>query len=86
MPAHTGFANTNQTGLLVASVGNPIVIGGWAKFSIQNGSASKFAYLGQYFATNAFLLNTNGTATTNSAGIFSPTVNSSLCRRGRRHW
>jgi hypothetical protein len=72
IPAITGFANTNQTGLMIASVGNPTVIGGWAKFSIHNGNAGKFAYLGQYFVTNAFLLDTNGNLTTNTTGVVSP--------------
>jgi hypothetical protein len=71
IPALTGFANTNQTGKLVASVGTPTVIGGWAKFAITNGSASKFAYLGQYYVTNAFVM-TNGIVTTNTTGVLSP--------------
>ncbi|MFZ1072662.1 MAG: hypothetical protein WAO21_04425, partial [Verrucomicrobiia bacterium] len=44
--------------------------GGWAKFSIQNGSSSKFAYLGQYYVTNAFVM-TNGIVTTNTTGVVS---------------
>ena len=57
---------------MFGSVGQPMILGGWAKYSIQGSSPTKYAYLGQYFVTNAFLLNTNGTATTNSAGILSP--------------
>jgi hypothetical protein len=72
LPCLTGFANTNKTGLMIASVGNPTVISGWAKFSIHNGSAGKFAYLGQYFVTNAFLLDINGNLTTNTTGVVSP--------------
>jgi hypothetical protein len=71
LPSQLGFANTNRTGLLVASVGQPTVIGGWARFSIQNGSSSKYAYLGQYYLTNAFVV-TNGVVTTNSTGVVSP--------------
>jgi hypothetical protein len=71
IPTLTGFANTNQTGMLVTSVGTPILIGGWAKFAITNGSSSKFAYLGQYFVTNALVV-TNGIVTTNKTGIVSP--------------
>jgi len=71
LPALPGFANTNQTGLLVASVGAPFVLGGWAKLSIHNGDSAKFAYLGQYFVTNAFVV-TNGVVTTNTTGIVSP--------------
>ncbi|MFZ1074175.1 MAG: alpha/beta fold hydrolase, partial [Verrucomicrobiia bacterium] len=71
LPALTGFSSTNQTGMLITSVGTPTVIGGWAKFSIQNGSSSKFAYLGQYYLTNAFVM-TNGIVTTNTSGVVSP--------------
>jgi hypothetical protein len=71
-PLNNNFVVTNQTPLIVGSVGQPMILGGWAKYSIKNGNPNKFAYLGQYFMTNAFLLNTNGTATTNVAGILSP--------------
>src|SRR2546427_6421812 len=43
----------------------------WAKQAITNGFANKFAYPEQYFA-GAYTLDTNGVATTNSAGILSP--------------
>jgi hypothetical protein len=71
IPTLTGFANTNQTGVMIASVGTPTVIGGWAKFAIQNGNPNKFAYLGQYYITNAFVM-TNGIVTTNTTGVVSP--------------
>ena len=71
IPTYTGFANSNHTGMLITSVGTPTVVGGWAKFSIQNGSSSKFAYLGQYYLTNAFVV-TNGVVTANTTGIVSP--------------
>ncbi len=71
IPATPGFASTNQTGLMVASVGSPTVIGGWAKFAIQNGNPNTPAYLGQYFVTNAFVV-TNGIMTTNTTGVVSP--------------
>ena len=71
LPIETGFSATNQTGLMVASVGTPTVIGGWAKYSIQNGTSGKFAYLGQYFVTNAFVM-TNGVVTANTTGVVSP--------------
>ena len=71
LPCLTGFANTNQTGVLIASVGTPTVVGGWAKFAIQNGSADKFAYLGQYYFTNAYLM-TNNIITANKTGVVSP--------------
>jgi len=70
LPALPGFSNTNRTGPLITSVGTPTVVGGWARFAIQ-GTASKFAYLGQYYRTNAFVM-TNGVVTTNTTGIVSP--------------
>jgi hypothetical protein len=69
LPSYPGFASTNQTGVVITSVGTPTVIGGWAKFALQN--SSKFAYLGQYYVTNAFVM-TNGIVTTNTTGIVSP--------------
>ena len=54
---------------MIASVGTPTVIGGWAKFSLRN--SSKFAYLGQYYITNSFVM-TNGIVTTNTTGVVSP--------------
>lgn len=71
MPAIVGFAHTNQTGLMIASVGSPTVVGCWEKYSVSNSSPTKYAYLGQYFITNAFVL-TNGVVTTNTTGIVSP--------------
>jgi predicted alpha/beta hydrolase family esterase len=71
LPCLPGFANTNQTGVMITSVGTPTVIGGWARFSLTNGSSSKFAYLGQYYVTNAFVM-TNGLITTNTTGVVSP--------------
>lgn len=72
LPVLTGFAGTNQSGLMVASVGNPTVIGSWAKFKIQNGGTGKYAYLGQYFTTNGYFVNTNGSISTNATGVVSP--------------
>lgn len=71
-PLDDTFKDTNQTPpVIVASVGQPMIIGGWAKYSVE-GSANKYAYLGQYFETNAFLLNDSGDATATNAGILSP--------------
>jgi alpha-tubulin suppressor-like RCC1 family protein len=73
LPIDDAFNVTNQTPpVMVGSVGQPMILGGWAKYSIQNGASGKFAYLGQYFVTNAFLLDSNGHTTTNSAGVVSP--------------
>lgn len=72
-PISDGFTVTNQTPpLIVGSVGQPMMIGGWAKYAIQGSSPTKYAYLGQYFVTNAFLLDANGDPTTNGAGVVSP--------------
>ena len=73
MPIDDDFNVTNQTPpVMVGSIGQPMILGGWAKFSIQGSSPTKYAYLGQYYLTNAFLLDANGNATTNQAGILSP--------------
>ena len=71
LPLHSNFAVTNQTPLLVANVGEKMVLGGWAKLEILNGSEGKFGYLGQYFES-AFKVTTNGVVTTNQTGILSP--------------
>ena len=69
LPTLPGFASTNETGLMVASVGDPTVIGGWNKFTVEG--TSTYAYLGQYYLTNAFVI-TNGIITTNTTGVVSP--------------
>jgi hypothetical protein len=63
------FSVTNTTPMILGSVGSPMVIAGYAKQQLLNGSSNVFAYLGQYF-TNAFVMS-NGVLTTNSAGILS---------------
>ena len=63
LPILPEFAPTNQSPLMIASVGEPILIGGWAKKQIMESSPSKFAYLGQYF-DSAFKINGCGTITT----------------------
>jgi len=72
-PLDDSFSIINQTpSLIIGAVGQPMILGGWAKYSIQGSSPTKYAYLGQYFVTNAFLLDGSGNITTNSAGIISP--------------
>lgn len=71
LPCLDGFSNTNETPVIIGSVGTPMVIGGWAKFAITNGDPTKFAYLGQYFDTNAILF-TNGSPAPDSPGVISP--------------
>ena len=69
LPIEPDFNVTNTTPPIIASVGQPMIIGGWAKYAVGSG---KFAYLGQYFVTNVFLFDTNGVVTTNTAGVMSP--------------
>jgi hypothetical protein len=69
VPIEDDFNVTNQTPPIIASVGQPTIIGGWAKYSV--GTSGKFGYLGQYFVTNALLFS-NGVVTTNTAGVLSP--------------
>ncbi|MGD0814627.1 MAG: hypothetical protein ABSA83_13555 [Verrucomicrobiota bacterium] len=69
LPGLESFNVTNTTPLMIGSVGNPMLIAGYAKQAVLNGSPNVFAYLGQYF-TNAFLMS-NGVVTTNPAGILS---------------
>ena len=72
LPIDDHFNVTNQTPQLMAcAVGQPMILGSWAKYSIQGSSPAKYAYLGQYF-TNAYKIGTNGVATTNQTGILSP--------------
>ncbi len=71
LPIVPGFALTNESPLIIASVGAPILVGGWAKQQIVYGDANKFGYLGQYFE-RAFKIATNGVITTNQTGILSP--------------
>ena len=75
LPIFDDFNVTNLTpSLIIGTIGQPMIVGGWAKYSIQNGSTAtgKYGYLGQYFETNAFLLNSDGSTSTNSAGVVSP--------------
>jgi hypothetical protein len=69
LPGSPTFSVTNPLPLLIGSVGIPMTIGGFAKQAILNGSPNAFAYLGQYFS-NAMVIS-NGSLTTNSAGILS---------------
>jgi pimeloyl-ACP methyl ester carboxylesterase len=71
VPGSPDFSVTNTTPLLITAVGQPYTVAGWAKQAITNGSAGKYAYLEQYF-DKAYKLDTNGVATTNQTGIFSP--------------
>lgn len=69
LPGMPGFSPTNASRVSIASIGSDIWISGYAKMAI--GNTGLYAYLGQYFA-NAYVINTNGAVTTNSAGFVSP--------------
>jgi Alpha/beta hydrolase of unknown function (DUF900) len=70
-PLHTNFDVHAPSPLIIGAVGQPMVIGGWARQTI-NGNTNKYAFLGQYFETNAYKIDTNGVVTTNTTGILSP--------------
>jgi hypothetical protein len=70
VPGSPDFSVTNTSPLLIAGVGQPITIASWAKMAITN-YPGKFAYLEQYF-DKAYVIDTNGVATTNQTGVLSP--------------
>ncbi|HEV2208587.1 MAG TPA: LamG-like jellyroll fold domain-containing protein [Verrucomicrobiae bacterium] len=70
LPGDGVFALTNSTPTLIAGIGQPYWLAGYAKQAIINGDSSKFGFLGQYFA-GAYLIDTNGVVTTNQTGILS---------------
>jgi hypothetical protein len=70
LPGDGVFAVTNSTPTLIAGIGRPYWLAGYAKQAIINGNSSKFGFLGQYFA-GAYLIDTNGVVTTNQTGILS---------------
>ena len=71
MPGMSAFSPTNKSQLIITALGNPnLVVAGYAKLAITNGYNGVYGYLGQYF-DQAYTENTNGVATTNSAGVLS---------------
>ena len=71
LPGMVFFSTSNHSQKFLAAVGSTIHIAGYAKMAIQNGNAGVYAYLGQYF-TNAYKMDGNGNATTNTTGMVSP--------------
>ena len=71
LPGSPAFSPTNQSRLMIASVGGSMTNAGYAKLAITNGYSGAYGYLAQYF-DKAYTLDTNGVATTNSAGFISP--------------
>ncbi len=72
LPGGPGFSTTNYGArVLLAGVGSPVQIAGYAKLEVTNSIYSGvYAYLGQYFS-NAYTM-TNGVATATNTGILSP--------------
>jgi hypothetical protein len=70
VPGMANFVNGQSSDLLIAPVGVPTMVNGYAKLAVLNGYAGVYGYLGQYFDT-AYQI-TNGIVTTNSTGILSP--------------
>jgi hypothetical protein len=69
MPNDPNFSVTNTTPLIIAAVGQPCAVYGWAKQSIVTVSG-KYAYLGQYF-DKAYTTDGSGNATGTQTGILS---------------
>jgi hypothetical protein len=68
LPINSGFSGTNRPPFLFASVGQPMVLAGWAKFNLPNGTEG---YLGQYFQ-QAVQANSKGLPTSVPTGVLSP--------------
>jgi len=61
----------NNTNNLVAGFGQSALFAGYAKQVLLNGYTNVYSYLGQYF-DEAYQIDSNGSVTTNSAGLISP--------------
>ncbi len=71
LPGSPTFSINSTSAPIIVGIGQPITVSGWAKMAIGNGYSNHFAYLEQYF-DKAYTMDTNGVATTNSAGVLSP--------------
>jgi hypothetical protein len=71
LPGAPNFTTTSTSPLLITGIGQRMTVSGWAKMTIANGDTNKFGYLEQYF-DRAYSIATNGSITTNSAGLLSP--------------
>lgn len=72
VPGSAGFAITNASDVLIAPVGVPVTVNGYAKLAVLNSYSGVYGYLGQYFTTNAYQIDSSGIITTNATGILSP--------------
>jgi hypothetical protein len=73
LPGDSNFAPTNNSDLLVTSIGEiGFQVASYTKLAVTNSLYSGvYAYVGQYL-TSAYRIGSNGTVTTNSAGVVSP--------------
>jgi Alpha/beta hydrolase of unknown function (DUF900) len=72
LPGNGGFSPTTPVQhFQITSAGGILNVAGYAKMAVQNGYPGVYGYLGQYF-DQAYQIDTNGTVTTNSAGVLSP--------------
>ncbi len=70
-PGLSTFSPTNTSPQLVVPLGWwPVRVAGYSKHHILNVYSAQYAYLGQYFQ-GAYLMDTNGVATTNQTGLLS---------------
>ena len=71
VPGMANFVNGQSSDVLIASVGVPTMVNGYAKLRVLNAYPGVFGYLAQYF-TNVWQIDANGNMTTNATGILSP--------------
>jgi len=70
VPGGLDFSVTNETPLLVATLGEACCVAGYSRQRIVNGAQDKPGYLEQYFE-GAFTIGPDGLPTTNRAGVLS---------------
>src|SRR5439155_1242345 len=71
IPGGEGFSSTSAAKLPIFQLGQRSQVAVYAKLAIQNGYTNIFGFLGQYF-DGLYTTDTNGAATTNSAGYVTP--------------
>ena len=76
IPGGDTFDATQSQPVIICGVGQPLLVGGWAKYHVNGVSSGKSAYLGQYFA-KAEKMDANGqkhlSGTLSEYGEFFPT-------------
>src|SRR6202012_2911904 len=72
LPGNPNFLPSAVVPLIIESVGSPVQIAGYAKMTLNNGNPGIYGYLGQYFETNAYEIDTNGYITTNATDMIMP--------------